>query len=61
MQAACDSAMRAGAETMWLGVWERNVRAQSFYRKHGFAPVGAHVFLFGTEEQTDQIWVRALQ
>jgi ribosomal protein S18 acetylase RimI-like enzyme len=49
-----------GAGCLWLGVWEHNRRAQAFYRKHGFVPVGAHVFLFGTDEQTDQIWVRAL-
>lgn len=44
--------------TLWLGVWEHNTRAQAFYRKYAFAPVGAHVFMFGTEPQTDQIWSR---
>jgi len=42
--------------SVWLGVWERNARAQAFYRKYGFAPVGAHVFMFGTDPQTDEIW-----
>jgi len=60
MTTALDEAVREGAATMWLGVWEHNSRAQAFYGKQGFAPVGTHVFLFGTEEQTDQIWVRAL-
>jgi GNAT superfamily N-acetyltransferase len=46
--------------TVWLGVWERNARAQAFYRKCGFAPVGTHVFMFGTEPQTDEIWARRL-
>jgi len=60
MKTVVDAAAREGAGTLWLGVWERNPRAQAFYRKHGFTPVGTHVFMFGTEEQTDQIWVRAL-
>ena len=61
MKAVVEGALNDGAGTLWLGVWERNPRAQAFYRKHGFEPVGAHVFMFGTEEQTDQIWVRVLQ
>ena len=60
MQTILDAAALEGAGTLWLGVWERNPRAQAFYRKHGFVPVGAHVFLFGTEEQIDQIWARAV-
>ena len=50
----------AGARTVWLGVWERNLRAQAFYRKHGFAPIGSQIFMFGTEPQTDQVWVRSI-
>ena len=50
----------AGARTFWLGVWERNLRAQAFYRKHGFTPVGSQIFMFGTEPQTDQIWIVGL-
>lgn len=29
-----------GYEVMWLCVWERNLRAQAFYRKSGFEVVG---------------------
>jgi ribosomal protein S18 acetylase RimI-like enzyme len=60
MKTVLGAAAREGAGTLWLGVWERNPRAQAFYRKHGFTPVGTHVFMFGSEAQTDQIWVRAL-
>ena len=45
---------RAGA-VLWLGVWERNPRAQAFYRKSGFADVGSQVFLVGTDAQTDRV------
>jgi diamine N-acetyltransferase len=48
------------AETLWLGVWERNERAKSFYRKCGFTDVGSQVFLLGTDAQTDRIMVRLL-
>jgi ribosomal protein S18 acetylase RimI-like enzyme len=53
-------AYRRGARTLWLGVWERNERAQSFYRKNGFMDVGSHVFVVGTDAQTDRILVRPL-
>jgi GNAT superfamily N-acetyltransferase len=48
------------AHTLWLGVWERNERAKSFYRKCGFAEVGSQVFVLGTDAQTDRIMVRLL-
>src|SRR3954464_5909337 len=44
-----------GARTLWLGGWERNERAQAFYRKNGFVDVGSHVFMLGTDAQTDRI------
>jgi GNAT superfamily N-acetyltransferase len=46
------------SHTIWLGVWERNVRAIAFYRKQGFADVGSHVFQLGTDAQTDRIMAR---
>ena len=45
----------AGHQTMWLGVWERNARARSFYRRQGFVAVGDHVFMLGEDAQTDII------
>ena len=47
--------------TLWLGVWERNERAKAFYRKCGFADVGAHVFMVGADAQTDRIMVRTVE
>ena len=49
-----------GARTLWLGVWERNQRAQAFYRKAGFTDAGSHVFMVGTDPQTDRIMTRPL-
>ena len=47
-------------ETMWLGVWEENHRAQKVYQKLGYAKVGAHDFVTGKEVQTDEIWIKTL-
>ena len=55
-----DEAMAGGAKTLWLGVWEHNHRARAFYGKSGFADVGEHVFLFGTDPQTDRVMARPL-
>jgi ribosomal protein S18 acetylase RimI-like enzyme len=49
-----------GGRTLWLGVWERNERAKAFYHKNGFTDVGSHVFMVGTDPQTDRILVRRL-
>ena len=38
---------------VWLGVWEENPRAISFYTKNGFIAFDKHIFKLGDEEQTD--------
>ena len=60
MGACVDAARGRGGRTLWLGVWERNPRAQAFYRKMGFVDVGEQVFLLGADRQTDRVMVRAL-
>jgi ribosomal protein S18 acetylase RimI-like enzyme len=60
MRACVDEARRAGHETIWLGVWERNGRAQAFYRKWNFRAVGEHVFQLGSDPQTDILMERAV-
>ena len=60
MSRVVTEAADAGAQTLWLGVWERNARALTFYGKCGFAEVGEHVFLFGTDPQTDRVMARPL-
>lgn len=53
-------ARQRGAQTLWLGVWERNDRARAFYAKCGFADAGEHIFLFGTDPQTDRVMTLTL-
>ena len=38
---------------VWLGVWEENHRAISFYKKNGFKTFDKHIFKLGDDEQTD--------
>lgn len=38
---------------IWLGVWEQNHRALSFYRKNDFYVFDKHVFTLGKDIQTD--------
>jgi len=47
-------------QTMWLGVWEFNFRAQKFYEKLGFYRVGKHIFQLGSDAQTDLVMERKL-
>jgi ribosomal protein S18 acetylase RimI-like enzyme len=54
------TARARGAKTLWLGVWERNHRARAFYAKCGFTGAGEHIFLFGTDPQTDLVLVTTL-
>ena len=53
-------ARERGGKTLWLGVWERNDRARAFYAKCGFTDAGDHIFLFGTDPQTDRVMVTVL-
>ena len=57
MAAVWQSARAWGAGHLWLGVWERNPRAQRFYAKCGFVDVGSHDFVLGTDRQTDRVMV----
>ncbi len=40
-------------EYVWLGVWEENPRAISFYKKNGFVEFDKHIFKLGNDAQTD--------
>jgi len=50
---ALDIAKKTNADYLWLGVWEENPRAISFYKKNGFVEFDKHIFKLGDDEQTD--------
>lgn len=50
---AIEIAKQKNADYVWLGVWEENPRAISFYKKNGFVEFDKHIFKLGDDEQTD--------
>ena len=60
MASLLEAAVSGGADVAWLGVWEQNPRAIAFYAKSGFAVVGDHVFVLGTDPQRDLVLARRL-
>lgn len=50
---AMEIAKQKAAGYVWLGVWEENLRAISFYKKNGFVEFDKHIFKLGNDEQTD--------
>ena len=45
---------------VWLGVWEHNYKAISFYEHNGFNVFGSHDFLLGEDRQTDLLMRKTL-
>lgn len=50
-----DIAQEKSKTRVWLGVWENNPKAISFYKSLGFKHIGKHPFYFGDEAQVDWI------
>ena len=50
---AIEIAKESKLSYVWLGVWEENKRAISFYKKNGFVEFDKHIFKLGNDEQTD--------
>ncbi len=50
---ALQIAKKKNAAYLWLGVWEENSRAISFYTKNGFIAFDKHIFKLGDDDQTD--------
>jgi GNAT superfamily N-acetyltransferase len=49
-------AKQGGADYLWLGVWEKNLRAIAFYQKSGFGVVGRQTFKLGADIQNDLVF-----
>ena len=60
MELCLTEAIQGGFKTIYLGVWEKNFRAQAFYRKWDFVRVGEHIFQMGDDPQTDWWMMRAV-
>ena len=53
MKGSIREARARGFDCLWLGVWEKNERAITFYEKWGFRKAGKSVFMLGEDPQTD--------
>jgi ribosomal protein S18 acetylase RimI-like enzyme len=60
MQVSLDVAREKGKEAVWLGVWEKNARAISFYTKWGFQKFDDTYFLLGDDMQRDWLMYKAV-
>ncbi len=58
MNGCLEAANKDGHRTIWLGVWEKNLRAIKFYGRWGFTKVGTKEFVLGSDVQTDLIMTR---
>jgi len=58
MREAIDLAHAGRYEWIWLGVWERNFKAQEFYTRWGFERFSDHIFQMGEDPQTDWLLKR---
>ena len=47
-----------GGQTVWLGAYDRNVKALAFYASLGFVQVGTHAFEFGGQIYADPVLTR---
>jgi ribosomal protein S18 acetylase RimI-like enzyme len=61
MNACLEEAKKNGYRTIWLGVWEKNLRAIGFYEKWGFTKVGKKEFVLGSDLQKDHIMARPVE
>ena len=50
---ALKEAQKRGFDWAWLGVWERNYKAQNFYKQFGFERFSEHHFITGETVDTD--------
>jgi diamine N-acetyltransferase len=60
MEHSLNYASNKGYEWIWLGVWERNFKAQEIYKKWGFEKFSEHTFWQGNDPQIDWLLKKKL-
>ena len=61
MDWAVEQAESLNADEMLLSVYSENFRAHSFYKKHGFAYYGDTIFLVGTQEDHEFLFLKPMK
>ena len=60
MQQSLDIAKKMNRKIIWLGVWEKNLRAIRFYKKWGFEKFSEQDFILGNDIQLDWLMKKHL-
>ncbi|MDZ7650391.1 MAG: GNAT family N-acetyltransferase [Cytophagales bacterium] len=60
MDMAMQYAIQKKYDWIWLGVWERNFKAQEFYKRWGFEKFSEHTFWMGDDPQVDWLLKKKL-
>lgn len=60
LEKALAIAKEKGMVSVWLGVWEHNTKAISFYTQFGFLPFAKHSFFLGEDEQIDVLMEKSV-
>ncbi len=58
MDAALEAMRAKGTKRFLLGVWEHNLRAQSFYHRYGFVEIGDYPYPVGKQVDRDLIYMK---
>jgi diamine N-acetyltransferase len=56
----CEIGREKGYETIWLGVWDKNIAAQKFYEKIGMKNVGITDFSDGKNQFINFVFAKGL-
>jgi ribosomal protein S18 acetylase RimI-like enzyme len=60
MEKCIEVATQQNMQAIWLGVWEKNKHAISFYERWGFEKFSEHEFILGDDIQTDWLMKKLL-
>ena len=57
MQLTLQECRQQGYESVWLGVWDQNLRARRFYERCGYIEIGKKSFILGSDTQVDTVYL----
>ena len=60
MDFSIQTAIQSQKEFIWLGVWEKNLKAIRFYERNGFSSFSDHIFLMVDDPQRDVLMRREI-
>jgi diamine N-acetyltransferase len=60
IEKCCEIGREKGYETIWLGVWDKNIEAQKFYEKIGMTKVGITDFTDGKNDFINFVFAKDL-